>query len=83
MLFGGLQSLCLLNCLRSKNTLKQGKGFEFLKLTAEPIFLENLKRSCKKLWKVMEFEEHFKSINPVVVLILKCLVTFDDLGQCN
>ena len=25
MHFGGHQSLCLLNCLRSKNTLKQGK----------------------------------------------------------
>ena len=49
--------MCLLNCLRSKNTLKLGKIFEFLKLTAEPKVLENLKRSWKKSWKVMEFEE--------------------------
>ena len=35
----------------------QGKVFEFLKLTAEPMVMENLKRSCKKSWKVMEFEE--------------------------
>ena len=55
--FGGHQSLCLLNCLRSKNTLKQGKVFEFLKLTSEFMVLENLKRSCKKSWKVMDFEQ--------------------------
>ena len=45
---GELQSLC------QKNTLKQGK---FLKLTAKPKVVENLKRSWKKSWKVMEFEE--------------------------
>ena len=55
MHFGGRQGLCLLNCLRSTNALKQEK-FEFLKLTAEPKVLENLKRSWKKAWKVMEFE---------------------------
>ena len=50
---GGHQSLCLLNCLTSKHALKQGKVFEFLKLTAEPMLLENWKRPCK----VMEFEK--------------------------
>ena len=49
--------LCLLNCLRSKNTLKEGKFWECLKVIAEPKVMENLKRSWKKSWKVMEFEE--------------------------
>ena len=47
MHFGGHQSLCLLNCLRAKNTLKQGKFLTFLKLTAKPKVIE----------KVMKFEE--------------------------
>ena len=47
----------MLNCLRSKNSIKQGKIFEFLKLTAEPMLWENLKRSCTKSWKVMAFAE--------------------------
>ena len=55
MHFGGHQSLCLLNCLRSKNTLKQGKFWKFSKVTAKPKVMENLKRAWK--WKVMEFEE--------------------------
>ena len=46
--------------LRSKNTLKQGKFLKFLKLTAKPKVMENLKRSWKKSWKVTEFEEHKK-----------------------
>ena len=54
MHFSGHQSLCLLNCLRSKNTLKQGKFLKFFKLTAKPKVLENLKRSWKKLWKKFE-----------------------------
>ena len=54
---GGHQSLCLLNYLRSKNTLKQGTFLIFFKLTAKPRVLENLKRSWKKPWKVMEFAE--------------------------
>ena len=40
-----------------KNTLKQGKVFEFFKLKAEPMVLENLERSCKESFKVMELEE--------------------------
>ena len=52
--FGGRQSSYPLNCLRSKNTLKQGKFLKFLKMTAKPKVLDKLKRSCK----VMEFEEH-------------------------
>jgi len=36
---------------------KTRKGFEFLKLTAKPKVLENLKRSWKKSLKFMEFEE--------------------------
>ena len=43
--------MCLLNCV------KQGKFFKFLKVTAKPKVLENLKRSWEKLWKVIEFEE--------------------------
>ena len=38
------------------NSLKQGKVFDFLKLTAEHMVFESVKRSCKKSWKVMEFE---------------------------
>ena len=33
-ILGGHQRLCLLNCLRSKNTLKQGKFLKFWKVTA-------------------------------------------------
>ena len=33
------------------------KGFEYLKLAAKPKVLENLKRSWKTSWKVMEFKE--------------------------
>ena len=40
-----------------KKCSKTSKGFVFLKLTAKPKFLESLKRSWKKSWKVMEFEE--------------------------
>ena len=36
-----------------KKCSKTSEGFEFLKWTAKPKVLENLKRS----WKVMEFEE--------------------------
>ena len=50
------QSLCLLNSLRSKNTLKQGKCLKFLKVTAKAKVLEILKRSWKKSRKVMEFK---------------------------
>ena len=52
---GGHQSLCLLNYLRSKNTLKQGTFLILFKLTAKPRVLENLKRSWKKPWKVYLF----------------------------
>ena len=44
---GGCQSLCLLNCLRSKNTLKQGKFLNFW----------NWQLNLKRSWKVMAFEE--------------------------
>ena len=40
-----------------KKCSRASKGFEFLKLAAKPNILENLKRSWKKLWEVMEFEE--------------------------
>ena len=40
-----------------KKCSKTSKGFVFLKLTAKPKVLESLKRSWKKSWKVMEFEE--------------------------
>ena len=40
-----------------KKYSKTSKGFEFLKLTAKSKVLENLKRSWKKSWKVMEVEE--------------------------
>ena len=53
--FGGHQSLCLLNCLRSKNTLDQAKFCKFMQVPAKPKVLENLKRSWKKSWKVTEF----------------------------
>ena len=43
--------------VRVKKCSKTGKGFEFMKLTAKPKVLENLKRSWKKSWEVMEFEE--------------------------
>ena len=52
--------MCLLNCLRSKDTLKQGKVFEFLKRTAEPMLLENLKGHGKS-WNL-------KSARPRVIL---------------
>ena len=32
---------------------------------AKPKVIENLKRSWKKSWKVLEFEEYEKSTNPV------------------
>ena len=54
---GGRQSLCPLNCLRSLKYSETRKVFEFLKLKAKPKVLENLKRSLKKSWEVMEFEE--------------------------
>ena len=44
---GGCQSLCLLNCLRSKNTLKQGKFLNFW----------NWQLNLKRSWKVIDFEE--------------------------
>ena len=37
--------------------LKQGKFCKFLKMTAKPRVMENLKWSWKKSQKVMEFEE--------------------------
>ena len=40
-----------------KKYSKARNVFEFLKLAAEPKVLENVKRSWKKSWKVMEFEE--------------------------
>ena len=40
-----------------KKCSKTSKGFEIWKLTAKPKVLENVKRSWKKSWKVMEFEE--------------------------
>ena len=66
MHFGGHQSLCLLKCLRSKNTFnKTRKVFKFLKLTAKPKVLVILKRSWKKSWNLKsEFEKH---TNPVLM----------------
>ena len=64
--FGERQTLCLLNCLRSKNALKQVKVL-ILNLTAKPKVLKNLKRSWKKSWKVMEFEE-LKRVRTLVLL---------------
>ena len=40
-----------------KQCSKTSKGFEFLKMAAKLKVFENLKRSCKKSWKVMEFEK--------------------------
>ena len=40
-----------------KKCSKTSKGFELLKLTAKPKVLKNSKKSWKKSWKVMEFEE--------------------------
>ena len=40
-----------------KESSKTSKGFEFLKLTAKPKVVEKVRRSCKKSWEVMEFEE--------------------------
>ena len=37
--------------------LKQGNLCKFSKVTTEFKVMENLKRSWKKSWKVMEFEE--------------------------
>ena len=53
MHFGGLQHLCLLNCLRSKNTLKQGKGLNFWNWQLNPWSW----KTWKGHEKVMEFEE--------------------------
>ena len=57
MRFGERLILCLLNFLRSTNALKQVKVLYLVKMTAKPKVLESLKRSWKKSWKVMEFEE--------------------------
>ena len=43
-----------------KKCSKTSKGFEFLKLTAKPKVVEKVKRSCKKSWEVMEFEELYR-----------------------
>ena len=59
--FGEHQSLCLLNCLKSKNTLKQGKFLKFFKVTAKPKVLGNLK-SPGKSWNL----ESSKGTNPAV-----------------
>ena len=40
-----------------KKYSKTREGFCILKLAAKPMVLENLKKSCKRSWKVMEFEE--------------------------
>ena len=56
--FGEHQSLCLLNCLKSKNTLKQGKFLKFFKVTAKPKVLGNLK--SHGIWRAQ------KSTNPAV-----------------
>ena len=81
--FGEYQSLCLLNCLRSKNTLKQGKVFEFFETDS---WTRGLGKFKKVMQKVMEKHGIWwpqKSMNRVITLILKCLVTFDDPGSCN
>ena len=44
--------VCLLNCLRSKNTPKLGKLWKFLKVTTKPKVMENLKRSWKTSWNL-------------------------------
>ena len=47
-----------MNCLRPQNAPEQVKALNsVLKLTAKPKVLENLKRSWKKSWEVIEFEE--------------------------
>ena len=38
-----------------KKYCKTRKVFDFLKLTAKPKVLENLKRSWRKSWKVIKF----------------------------
>ena len=43
--------------LKSKNTPRLEKLWKFLKVTTKPKVMEYLKRSWKKSWKVMEFEE--------------------------
>ena len=63
--FGEHQSLCLLNCLKSKNTLKQGKFLKFFKVTAKPKVLGN-----KKSWKVMEFGE-LKRVQTLLLVIIE------------
>ena len=40
-----------------KKYSKARKVLKFVKVTAKPMVLENLKKSWKKSWKVMEFEE--------------------------
>ena len=44
MNFGECQSLCVLNCLRSKKCSKTSECFAFLKRTAKPKVLENLEK---------------------------------------
>ena len=57
-IFSELQSLCLLNCLGSKNTLTQGKSEKIFKVTTKPKVLENLKRSWKKSWNLKSLKEY-------------------------
>ena len=57
MHFGKCQSLSV-ELFKVKKCSKTSKShFEFLKVTAKPKVLENLKRSWKKSWEVTEFEE--------------------------
>ena len=71
-----------------KKYSKTRKVFEFLKLTAKPKVLENLKRSWKKSWKVVEIEE-LKRVRTLKIetLNLKMFsarekVTFSSLELC-
>ena len=55
--FGEHQSLCVLNCLKSKNALKQGKFLKFFKVTAKPKVLGNSK-SPGKSWNLESSKEY-------------------------
>ena len=45
--------------------LKQGKFCKFLKMTAKPRVMENLKRSWKRALKVMEYLKSSKEYEPL------------------
>ena len=57
--------------------LETSKLFEILKLTATPKILKNSKKSWKKSWKVMEFEELKRVQNLYQLYVLVFFVTKD------